>query len=243
VFTPGARDRVRQRLLERAEADPDIVGAAITGSAAVGRDDRWSDIDLMFAVRGSLDASMARWTTMVYEHLDALHHWDLPAGPAVYRVFLLPGWLEVDIGFAPADAWGPYGESWRTVFGSPVAPPAPQAGRSDNTTGLAWHHAMHAWVCVHRGRYWQAAHWIGAVRDLVIVMACRRLGHPAGHARGAHLLPAELTAPLEAALVRSLDETELRRALGALLPCLAEELRRTDAQLAARLGPMLAQLG
>jgi predicted nucleotidyltransferase len=50
VFTEEQRERVRQRLLELAEADPDVTGAAIVGSYAAGENDRWSDIDLTFAV-------------------------------------------------------------------------------------------------------------------------------------------------------------------------------------------------
>jgi hypothetical protein len=88
----------------------------------------------------------------------------------------------------------------------------------------------------------QAEYWISAVRDLVIALACLRLGHPAAYAKGADLLPAELTATLEPALVRSLDESELRRALAAVAEALAGELERSDPSLASRLGPMLVQL-
>ena len=36
------------------EADGAITGAAFTGSLATGDDDRWSDTDLVLAVRGEL---------------------------------------------------------------------------------------------------------------------------------------------------------------------------------------------
>lgn len=63
------------------------------------------------------------------------------------------------------------------------------------------------------------------------------------YAKGAHLLPGHLTAPLETTLVRSLDEAELRCALDAALTALTAELERTDPVLATRLRPMLAELG
>jgi len=50
MFTPEERDRLRSDLLEHAASDPHISGAAITGSAATGHEDRWSDIDLAFGV-------------------------------------------------------------------------------------------------------------------------------------------------------------------------------------------------
>jgi hypothetical protein len=90
--------------------------------------------------------------------------------------------------------------------------------------------------------FWQAEHWLSSVRDQVLALACLRLGHPARHAKGAHLLPASLTVPLEAALVRSLDEPELRRALNAAIVALTEELALSAPALAARLTSMLAAL-
>ncbi|MDX6356477.1 MAG: hypothetical protein QOF98_3380, partial [Streptomyces sp.] len=81
MFTVEERDRVREQLLARAEADEAIVGAAFTGSHAVGESDRWSDTDLVLAVRGELATTLNRWTTWLYDKLGARHHWDLPAGP------------------------------------------------------------------------------------------------------------------------------------------------------------------
>jgi hypothetical protein len=57
------------------------------------------------------------------------------------------------------------------------------------------------------------------------------------------LLPTHLTEPLEAALVRSLDEAELNRALNAATSALTAELVHTDAALATRLGPILTVIG
>ncbi|HUZ54226.1 MAG TPA: hypothetical protein VMU94_17080 [Streptosporangiaceae bacterium] len=48
--------------------------------------------------------------------------------------------------------------------------------------------------------------------------------------------------PLQAALVASLDQAELRRALGAAIAALASEVERTDPAVAIRLNPMLAEL-
>jgi hypothetical protein len=203
VFTAEERDRVREQLLTRAEADSAITGAAFTGSHATGGGDRWSDTDLVLAVRGELSPVLNQWTQWLRDQLGALHHWDLPAGARIIRVFLLPGWIEIDLTFAPEDEFGPRGPQWRTVFGhpQPLAPfPAPDP---QHLAGLIWHHALHAFICTERGRWWQAEHWISALRDHAITLACLRLGHPAAYAKGAHLLPGDLTAPLETTLVRS----------------------------------------
>lgn len=242
MFTRQDRDRLLQQLLELAEDDRSVAAAAITGSLATGDDDRWSDVDLSLGIRGQLGPALDLWTMRLYQEFGALHHWDLPSGPSRYRVFLLPNWLEVDIAFTPEADFGPRGPAWRMVFGSsgPAAPVPPPKG--DDLAGLAWHHALHARVAIERRRWWQAEYWISGVRDQVLALASLRLGHPADHARGAHLLPPEVTGPLDAALVRSLDEAELRRALGAAATALEAELGRSEPDLAARLWPMLAEL-
>jgi hypothetical protein len=243
LFSVEERDLIRQRLLHMAETDPAVVGAAITGSHATDDEDRWSDIDLAFAIRDPLDAVMHRWTQQIYQDFAAVHHWDLPSGATIYRVFLLPHCLEVDIAFCPAAEFGPRGSSWRLIFGQPVTPrQAATPTGYDDVAGLAWHHALHARISIERGRYWQAEHWISALRTQTIALACQRLGYPTSYAKGAHLLPADITRPLEPTLVRSMDETDLRRALSNAATALAAELARTDPPLAARLRPALTEL-
>jgi len=242
VFTAEERDRVREKLLARAEADGAVTGAAFTGSLATGDSDRWSDTDLVLAVRGEVTPVLNEWTHWLYRELGAQHHWDLPVRRSVVRVFLLPGWLEIDLTFAPQAEFGPRGPQWRTVFGQPrPLEPSPAPDR-DNLIGLAWHHALHGRICIERGRWWQAEHWISALRDHAITLACLRLGYPAHYAKGAHLLPDDLTSPLAATLVHSPTEPELRRALAATIDVVAGELERSDPRLAGRLRPMLTEL-
>jgi hypothetical protein len=242
MFSPAERDRIREELLARAEADGAITGAAFTGSLATGEEDRWSDTDLVLAVRGEVDPVLDRWTRWLYDDLKAVHHWDLQAGAKIIRVFLLPGWIELDVTFAPETHFGPLGPQWRTTFGHPqqLEPHRPADVRQQ--AGLLWHHALHAHVCIERGRWWQAEHWISAMREHTIGMACARLDYPVAYAKGAHLLPDDLTAPLEATLVRSLTEPELRRALAAAVDVTADVIAQSDAALAIRLRPMLAEL-
>ncbi|MEV6162309.1 hypothetical protein AB0L71_10345 [Streptomyces sp. NPDC052052] len=242
MFTVEERDRVREQLIARAEADDTIVGAAFTGSHADGESDRWSDTDLVLAVRGELTTTLDQWTSWLYDELGAQHHWDLSAGPNIIRVFLLPDWLEIDMTFAPEAAFGPRGPQWLTIFGQTQPLEPFTAPDRDTLIGLVWHHALHARVCIERSRWWQAEHWISAMRDHAITLACLRLGYPAAYGKGAHLLPDDLTAPLETTLVRSLAEPELHRALRATINIVTDELGLSNPGLAARLRPMLTEL-
>jgi hypothetical protein len=104
---------------------------------------------------------------------------------------------------------------------------------------LAWHHVVHARICIERAKPWQAEYWISGVRDQVLALACLRLGLPTSYAKGADALPVEVTSGLEAALVRSLAPEELRRALREAATQLLGELEATDPVLARRLeGPI-----
>ena len=222
MFTTEQRDRTRAQLLAHAEADDSITGFAYTGSHATGDGDRWSDTDIVLAVRGEVAEAVRGWTTWIHDEFGARHHWDLGAGgTGVIRVFLLPGWVELDLTFAPESEFGARGPAWRTLFGTAHAqPPFPPPDRN-TVIGFAWHHAL---------------------RDQLITLACLRLDLPTAYSKGAHLLPDEVTAPLESTLVRSLTDPELRRALTATITATAAELNLSDPQLVARLRPMLTEL-
>ncbi len=185
MFTVEERNRVRARLLVAAQADPHVPAAAITGSTAIDTDDAWSDIDLAFAV-DDVAAALERWTVRLYREFAALHHWDLPVGPTVYRVFLLPDCLEVDIAFTPVADFAPRGPSWRMAFGDDVTPrPSAASSRQfDQLAGLAWHHLLHARICIERGKPWQAEWLIGGTREQVLTLACLRFGHTTSYAKG-----------------------------------------------------------
>jgi len=237
VFTPEERDRVRSDLLERAASDRRIVGAAITGSAAEGREDRWSDVDLAFGVLddAQLPEVLSDWTEHVYAQHSALHHMDVRAGAWIYRVFLLPGTLQVDLAFVAAAEFRPLAPTFRLVFGKANESrsfPAPQAG---DLIGLAWLYALHARNCIARRRMWQAEYMISGIRDNVLALACIRHGLPAVHGRGIDLLPDKVAGQVEGALVRHLDADELLRAFHVATNALLGEITAADEELAGRL--------
>src|SRR5215470_10571029 len=122
MFTPQERDDLRSNLIEYAKNDECITGAAITGSAAAGREDHWSDIDLAFGVvnKGELSAVIADWTLHLYNAHGALHHVDVSFREWVYRVFLLPNTLQVDLAFVPALAFRATAATFQLLFGKAI---------------------------------------------------------------------------------------------------------------------------
>lgn len=242
MFTEDYRGRIRERLLDRAHRDSRVTGAAITGSASRGAEDRWSDIDLFFGVAAGIapEDVLSDWSEFMYQELGALHHFDLQSGPAIYRAFLLLECLEVDLAFTPAARFGALGPHFRLVFGEAIDRPAVAGPDRDHIIGLSWHHVLHARICIERNKLWQAEYWISGVRDHALTLACLRYGQPTRYAKGVDDLPSEVTTLFENALVRALTPSELSRALGATAAQLLRELWEADSDLARRLeGPLL----
>ncbi|MFL5798183.1 MAG: hypothetical protein ACJ77A_09645 [Actinomycetota bacterium] len=244
MFTPEERDRTRDRVLELAREDPRITGGAVTGSGSAGAEDRWSDIDLAFGVadEASPEAVLDDWTQLLTGELGVIHHWDLRRERTIYRVYLLPGGLELDIAVTPAAKFGAYGPRFRLMFGESVERPHSPPPSLDEIVGWGWIYAFTARTAIARERPWTAEYWISALRDQALALACLRLGEPTDYARGFHRLPSEVVAPYEKALVRSLEPAELRRALGLATQLFLAEVREHDPELGERLRAPLSDL-
>jgi len=244
MFTPEERDRLRSNLLERASGDQRISGAAITGSAADGREDQWSDIDLAFGVSDAAEMpnALADWTSHMYHQHLALDHLDVLSGAWVYRVFFLPSTLQVDLAFVPAAEFRALAPTFRLMFGRANEPrhiPPPQ---SKDAIGFGWLYALHARSCIARGKLWQAEYMISGIRDNALALSSIRHGLPAAHGRGMDLLPRGVTAQFEGSLVRQLDTGELLRAFRVVIHGLLMEIRSIDEELAERLKGALTRL-
>src|SRR5829696_2609673 len=237
VFTPDDRAALRDALIDAARSDARISGVALTGSSALGAEDRWSDVDLAFGVAAGADrgALITEWTDRMYRVHGAVHHTDVAAGAALFRVFLLHSTLQVDLAFWPEAEFGAIAPTFRLVSGTARERPRSPSPSADGLVGMGWLYALHARSSIARGKVWQAEYMISGVRDHVLALACLRHGVPALQGRGMDSLPRELTETFTAALVRSLELAELRRAFTCASELLLAEVATVDAELARRL--------
>ena len=243
MFSIQDRTRIQDRVLQLAAADARVVAGAVVGSLAHSEGDRWSDLDLTFAVAGGTPIGdvLEDWSVALAAEFGAVRLFDLPSGPSIYRVFLLRGCLQFDLSFTPAAQFGASGPNFRLLFGSAAPRPQPSPPDAHELFGYAVHHALRARFCIERGRVWQAEYWISSVRDYALSLACRRRGLPAYYGRGYDALPADVLDGMHGALVRSLERDELLRALRCAVNGLlaeAEEVR----ELAAKVEPELREL-
>ena len=243
MFSIRDRDRVRESVLQMASADRRVVAGAVVGSMALNQGDRWSDLDLTFAVADELPvfAVLEDWTRSLVDEFKAVPLFDLSSGASIYRVFLLPGCLQFDLSFTPASKFGATGPKFKLIFGSAMEKPYNQPPSAQELFGYAVHHALRARFCIERGRYWQAEYWISGVRDYALSLACLRRSLPAIQGRGFDALPPDISDQFRLALVTSLERDELLRALGCAIEGLLGEMEEVQ-ELAAKVEPQLRHL-
>jgi hypothetical protein len=236
VFSVEQRDALRERVRVLAEEDERVVAGAVVGSLAVDAGDRFSDVDLTFGIADHVQVAevLDDWTRLLFDELDAVQLAVLERGPTTYRVFLLPDALQLDLSMTPAARFRPAGPRFRLLFGA-TAPGEPEvptvagdlfiatAAVAGDIFGWGVIYALHARACIERGRVWQAEHYLGAVRDLALSLACLGQGVPAVQARGYDDLSAETLARFEDAHVGAVEPRVLRAALAASVLALTRE--------------------
>ena len=236
MFTVEQRDALRERMLGLAEDDERVVAGAVVGSLAVDAGDRFSDVDLTFGIADHVRVVdvLDDWTHALVGELDAVRLADLERGPTTYRVFLLPDALQLDLSMTPAAQFRPAGPRFRLLFGETAAVEAPTpavAGSlfiptpavAGDIFGWGVIYALHARACIGRGRVLQAEHYVGAVRDHALSLACLREGPTPAQARGYDDLSAETRARYDDAHAGALEPGALRAALAASARALVHE--------------------
>jgi hypothetical protein len=220
----------------------------VIGSLALGEGDDWSDLDFTFGL--AEDASkrdvLAGWTRELAHAFDAVPLLDLDAGELTYRVFLLPDWLQLDLSFGVGSTVQAR-DAFRPLFGpSRTRTIPPESARE--LFGWAVLYARHALVAIERGEWWHAEFSVSGVRGHALTLACLRHGLPTAYGKGFDRLPVDVRGRFDDALVRSLEPTELRRALAAAASGLLEEASdvgsaRVQAQLRELTKPPLGRRG
>jgi hypothetical protein len=246
VFTVEQRDALREHVLRLAEKDERAVAGAAVGSLAVdGGGDRFSDLDLTFGIADGVPVTevLDDWTRKLSQDKDALQLADLERGPTIYRVFLLPDALQFDLSMTPAAQFRAAGPRFRLLFGKTTGDPrTPTPPLAHDLFGWGVIYALHSRSCIERGRVWQAEHYVGAVRDHALALACLREGVPAVQARGYDDLSAETVAWFADTHVVSVEPDALRPALTASARALMHEGAEARLPHAETVAQRLAEL-
>jgi hypothetical protein len=227
LFTVEERERIQRHILDLAHADERVVSGAIVGSRANGGGDRWSDLDLTFGLAEGVRPVdvLDDWTSVLAESFRPVHLFDLPFRAILYRVFLFPGNLQVDVSCAPAVQWGAHSPKFELLFGTAIPQPHVPSPDDRELFGYAVHHLVRARISIERGRLLEAEHLLHEARNHALAHACLRAELPALYGRGLDRLPDEPRSRAEETLVRELSAWELLRALGATVELLLSVAR------------------
>ncbi len=243
MFTPSEREAIRTAILNKAKVDPRLSGGAITGSASVGHEDEWSDIDLAFGVRTgtSLEEVLADFTAFM-EAYGVADWFDVPSGAWIYRVHLLESTLQVDLAFVRESEFGARAPTFRLEFGDAVVLPPPAAPQKEDLIGYAWLYALHARSSLTRGKLWQAEYFVSALRNQVLALACIRHGLPHRDGRGFDRLPPGVLNPLRGSFAGRLEAEAIHPAFQSVTRAFLIEAGHADAGLARRLQTPLREM-
>jgi hypothetical protein len=270
IFTADEREHLRSELVSAAQNDPNLCGAAHTGSAASlstvsssaasfsavsssSRLDRWSDIDLALCFKPDAkpehvirDIVIRDWTDRLYRQHGAVAHVDVMRGATLFRVFLLRNTLQVDIAFWSAREFGAIGPNFQLIFmreGYEAKPPlpAPQPNTSA-LIGMAWLYALHVRSSLTRGRILQAEYMLSGMRNHVFELTCLRYGVIAQQGRGLDDLPAAERDAAAGCIPQSLNPAELRRGFQNTMRMFVREIRHVDRAQEGRLAEVLNEI-
>ncbi|MGH2808253.1 MAG: nucleotidyltransferase domain-containing protein [Actinomycetota bacterium] len=224
-----------------------MVAAAEVGSLSVGEGDRWSDVDLTFAIDDQVDTVevLDDWTSTFVDELGGMRLFDLTSGPSIYRVFMFPECLQLDVSFSSARDFKPTSPRFRLVFGEADEMQLPEPPDPGGLLGWAVMWATHARRCIERELWWQAEHSITSMRQHALSFACRRRELPAGYGRGIDRLPSDVRHRFASTLVLAYEPDALKVALKNCVAALSAECAddpETDEAIGDRLGDTVAGL-
>ena len=245
MFSVEERDELRDRVVAMARRDRRVVAAAEVGSLAAREGDRWSDLDLTFAIDESagVAAVLDDWTSTLVAELGAAHLFDLAVAGTIYRVFMLRDCLQLDVSFSLASEFRPTSPRFRLIFGEAAKPRPTERQPPRDYLGWAVMWARHARVCIERERWWQAEHAISRMRECALDFAASRRDLPAGYGRGLEHLPLEVRQPFASSLVLSFEPDALSDALKACVAALVAECEgEGDAIVCERLSETIGGL-
>ena len=189
----------------------------------------------------AIEDVLADWTARLVNEFDAVDIFDLPHLSTIYRVFLLPSNLQVDLSFTPGNKFLGKGLKYDLLFGNALERDPAKPAPAEQTFGLAVVYLLHAHACIARERMWEAEYCISAARDQALSLACLHRGLKTSYGRGFDDLPPETLEHVTGALVGSLGKTLLIGALGRCVDVLLQNSQDVS-QLARRLGTQLREL-
>jgi hypothetical protein len=223
--------------------DERIAGVVIVGSGAEGFDDPYSDIDLSVVVEIEDDTPRVfqDWRQWIERLLNVIWYAEATYGPNNFlHIFLLDGFLELDMGVLSFSNLAAKRARWRVAFDrsgtidqimreSWERRPKPHVRTTyQRRLDSIWHFIIRAAVAVKRDQPWAALHEIEQVRNRAVELAELHTGLENKHFRDMRRMPQPFLAELEQTLVSTTQPQAIMKALQAATRCFFRQARQLD---------------
>ena len=215
MYSKTFRQNIQAALIQFAEQDQRIVAAAIVGSESIGTNDEWSDIDLTFGVdeTSDFDVVLSDWTDFLQTQFEAKILFDLEFKGSLYRVFLLPNCLQIDLSFTPASGFGATTDKFKLLFGEAHDRSRKELPALQTVYGYAVLYALKVRTSIERQKYWQAMYYLQTFRDYVLQLICLKYSLSPFDGRGYDEIPEGIKEQLSATFCLEPSREMLRPAL------------------------------
>ncbi|WP_405207230.1 hypothetical protein [Aquimarina sp. LLG6339-5] len=230
MYSIKERIEVQELIIDFAKSNSKIIDCAIVGSESVGNNDQWSDIDLTFGYEDKADIEniLREWSKMMLERFSANILFDISFGESIYRVFLLPNALQVDLSFTPSEYFGAITNRFKLIFGKQKEKEFKSLPEINDIVGYAILFALKTRTSIERKNYWQAEYYLSKSRENVMVLKCLKENLNPFDGRGFDELPVDFLLQIQNALIIELNRPNLQNGLKTLTQILIEELSSID---------------
>lgn len=237
-FTPTERQQTLEKIIAALREDTRIAGAIIVGSAAVGFEDEYSDIDLGAVVHRPEDSApcFLDWLHRMQAMFSIIHRFEVHPAPNIFlHGFLLEGFLEVDISFQPLDQLIARRTRWKVAFDRTGTIKGIMRSSWQNRTepdgsgaythqlGDIWYFIMHALVSLRRGLPWRALGCLHEIRQAILSLAELNYKKEVRFSRQLDAMPPEFLRQYEQTLVARAEPAEIQAALHAAADCFFDQ--------------------
>lgn len=232
LFKPKRRIEVLENLVTFFQADQNIAGLVLVGSAAEKAQDIYSGLDLLVIIaNGSIFPSIYRkWKNRLCNLLPVAYEFEQSSemNSATYAI-MLEDYLEIHLYFTPLKNLVAESDSWQVLFdqtqAQDIEPTLETTYHKERMTASArvyknmlssiWQPIIKCVAAVNRGEVWRALHMLDIIRDKTVQLAAMNYGIDIQNYSEIDQLPEMLLIRLRHTLPTGVDPIAIRRALHA----------------------------
>lgn len=227
MYSKDYRSKVQGSIITFAEKDERITDCAIVGSESIGENDKWSDIDLTFGVHEEADISqiLLDWNELMAQQFEANVLFDLAFRESIYRVYLLPNALQIDLSFTPTKHFGAITDKFKLLFGEEKSRQSKPLPEPPTIFGFAVLYALKTRCSIEREKYWQAHYYLEQFKESIMTLKCLSENLNPFDGRGYDELPDLFLDQVQSSLIASPNRHDLGESLKVLTKILIAEIK------------------